>query len=216
MHQRQRALTLILWTALVVAMVAVAVSQFLLPRRAPAQAGTAGHIVFAESPQHDELKELFAAADFNLIDQDGRALATSELRGNPWIADFIFTSCAGSCPLMSHKMAELQKELPSQVKLVSFTVDPDRDTPAVLKQYANALKADGSRWHFLTGTKEQIFAAAAGMKISARPAGQNDGILHSNRFVLVDSAGKIVGYYDSSNGGEMKRLVRDARELARF
>ena len=197
MNPRRRTITLILWATLVVAMVGAVVGQFLVPKPA------------------SDLKELFPAATFSLTDQEGHTFASAQLHGSPWIADFIFTSCAGTCPLMSHKMAELQQELPARVKLVSFSVDPQHDTPSILSQYAAALKADGSRWHFLTGTMDQMFQAAADMKISAKPAEKNEGILHSNKFVLVNSRGNIVGYYDSTSGEQMKKLVSDAKELAR-
>ncbi len=97
---------------------------------------------------------LFDAPPFTLIDQDGKTFASAQLTGKVWIADFIFTQCSGYCPVMTANMAEFQnKSAGSPVQMVSFSVDPENDTPAVLKQYAAAAKADETRWHFLTGTR---------------------------------------------------------------
>jgi len=163
------------------------------------------------------LHELFPAAQFSLTDQEVRTIATKDLQGSPWIADFIFTRCGGTCPVMSHKMADLQQQTPASVKFVSFTVDPEHDTPQVLKEYAIPLKADPSRWHLLTGTPKEMAEAAYGMKISVRPAADNkvEGILHSTHFLLVNGAGMVVGVYDSTSDESMKKLVTDAARLAR-
>lgn len=197
-------ITWALWGVLLVAIVGVGVAQFVLPRHR------------AGSSEISEMHELFPAAQFSLTDQEDRAIATKDLHGSPWIADFIFTRCGGTCPLMSHKMAQLQQQTPPAVKLVSFTVDPGHDTPQVLKEYATPLKADPSRWHFLTGTSKQMAEAAYGMKISVRPADDNkvEGILHSTHFLLVNGSGMVVGIYDSTSEDSMKQLVTDAKRLA--
>ena len=95
---------------------------------------------------------------FALVNRDGRPVQLRDLAGAPWIADFIFTRCPASCPLMTARMARLERELPRDLglRLVSFTVDPERDTPAVLERYAESYKAPG-RWLFLTGPKEEIY-----------------------------------------------------------
>lgn len=206
-----------LWGVLVLAMIGVGLGAFLLPKhRAPAD-GAGVALPASEQVSHSGgSRELFPAAEFSLTDQDGQPVSTTDLRGTPWIADFIFTRCGGTCPIMSHKLAGLQKQTPGHVKLVSFTVDPEHDTPQVLKEYAGTLAADPARWHFLTGTPRQMADAAYGMKISVLPAAENktESILHSTKFLLVNPAGKVVGIYDSTNDADMKQLVADATRLA--
>jgi cytochrome oxidase Cu insertion factor (SCO1/SenC/PrrC family) len=100
--------------------------------------------------------------DFALIDQRGRPLRLSDLAGKVWIASFVFTNCPDECPLMTSEMARLQSDLAhvADLRLVSISVDPDRDTPAVLLQYAERLNADPDRWFFLTGDKRVIYHLA--------------------------------------------------------
>src|SRR5206468_11373309 len=120
------------------------------------------------------------------------------LAGKPWIADLIFTHCAGPCPVMTGKMASLQKALASSdVRLVSISVDPKNDTPAVLKEYAQKFGADESRWLFLTGDEQAAYDVARGLLLPADPAKADAPIIHSTKFVLIDAAGKIRKYYSS-------------------
>ncbi len=154
-----------------------------------------------------------------MVDQSNNPVTRETLRGKPWIADFIFTNCGGPCPMMTGKMAQLQKELPGDaVKLVSFSVDPERDQPEVLKTYADRFEADASRWHFLTtadSSVQPIYDVAAGMKLTAIGATGDEPIIHSEKFLLVDSAGSVRGVYSSSDEQSMSRLVADASRLAR-
>lgn len=151
------------------------------------------------------------APNFSLTERSGRALARRDLVGKPWIADFIFTSCAGQCPLMSLQMAGLQKQFSSESGLhfVSFTVDPERDTPEVLAQYADRYGAQKERWFFLTGPKPEIDRIMKGFFLS--PADQP--AMHSIRFILVDRQGRLRSYYDSSDPQSMKQLIHDAKIL---
>lgn len=151
------------------------------------------------------------APDFSLTERSGQAFSRSDLAGKPWIADFIFTSCAGQCPLMSLQMARLQREFGSEsgFQFVSFTVDPERDTPEVLAQYADHYGAEKERWFFLTGPKPEIDRITKGFFLS--PADQP--AMHSIRFVLIDRQGRMRGYYDSSDPPSTKQLVHDAKIL---
>lgn len=154
---------------------------------------------------------------FELVDQDGRPFASSALRGRPWVADFVFTRCAGPCPLMTAHMKRLQDDLTDvpEVSFVSISVDPDYDRPAVLAAYAQAHGADPQRWRFLTGTMEQIYDLAIdGFKVAVEQARQDQQIIHDSRFILVDGEGRIRGYYDSGRPEELDALRRDARRLA--
>ncbi len=150
---------------------------------------------------------------FSLTERSGRAFSGTELLGKPWIADFIFTSCAGQCPLMSLKMQKLQKDFSrgSGLQFVSFTVDPGRDTPEVLSQYADRYNAEKDRWFFLTGPKEEANRLLKEFFLSP----VEEPAMHSIRFILVDREGQIRGYYDSSDDRSMKQLAYDAELLIR-
>ena len=154
--------------------------------------------------------------DFNLTNQRGHAMSLSDLSGKVWVADFIFTSCPTICPPMTDEMVRLQNEFASESELrfVSFSVDPERDTPAVLSRYADDFGVDGSRWAFLTGEKTSIYQLAHdGFNLATGHQGSE--ILHSTRFVLVDRQGKVRGYYDSRSKANLQRLRRDIKTLLR-
>lgn len=192
------------------ALVGIVVGKILLPH------SPAGPTI-AELQQHEETNRrtqpLYPAPALSLTDQMGKLFNTSQLRGRPWVADFIFTSCANVCPMMTAKMVELQKTTPAGVHLVSFTVDPATDTPAVLKTYGESFHADFDRWHFLTGSAFQMADAAYRMKISVKPASEGNAIMHSDKFLLVDAEGNVVGVYDGTSDEEVKRLAADATKL---
>ena len=107
----------------------------------------------------------------------------------------------------------MQKSLPSQVKFVTFSVDPEHDTPAVLKQYAQAFSADESRWRFLTGDTDAIMAQARSMLVTALPAIGDQPIIHDQRFLLIDGHGRIRGAYDSNDPQQLADLDHDAKRL---
>lgn len=138
-------------------------------------------------------------------------------KGSPWVANFIFTNCSGPCPLMSGKMAWLQKTLPSHVRFASFTIDPERDTPAVLQKYATSFQADPKRWWFLRGTPASVMhLAVEGFHLGIEknpeaPSGLR--FTHSTKFVLIDSSGVIRGFYDSTNRGLDSLLAQDIKRI---
>lgn len=156
---------------------------------------------------------------FLLTDQHGREVRLEVFLGQPWVADFIFTRCPGPCPLMTRKMAELGPRLPAGVRPVSFTVDPEYDTPEVLAAYAERFGA-GENWLFLTGPREAMWdLSVTGFKLAVAEAedladgeglaAEQGPIVHSTRFVLVDAAGGIRGYYDAFEPREIERLLRE-------
>lgn len=164
---------------------------------------------------------LWELPDFSLTNRDGRTVTLKDLRGAPWVADFIFTRCPASCPMMTTRMARLNRDLPQDlpVRLVSFSVDPEHDTPAVLQKYAESYKAP-DRWLFLTGNGEEIFRLSKeGFKLGIEIAPQAKGIesaepiLHSTRFVLVDKEGWVRGVYEAFDEEAMKGLMRDLGAL---
>jgi protein SCO1/2 len=166
------------------------------------------------------LRDFGTVPNFSLIERSGKRLSLSDLKGKTWIVDFIYTRCRDTCPLQSAQMAKLQADLSSSdaMKLVSVSVDPEWDTPEVLSRYAERYKADPQFWLFLTGDKNAIYRLAQeGFRLSAVPASgverKGSEILHSSRFVLVDRAAQIRGYYDSSDPEVLKRLRRDLKTL---
>lgn len=153
--------------------------------------------------------------DFKLTDRSGRTVTLADLKGKVWVADFVFTTCGGPCPIMTQRMRELHQALYSRgvtdVATVTFTVDPETDTPAVLTEYARQFKADDLNWLFLTGDVMSIYDLSLnGFKLPANKADDADHqVEHSPRFVLVDHRGQIRGYYEVVTDEEMERPRAD-------
>ncbi|MCA9690782.1 MAG: SCO family protein [Myxococcales bacterium] len=153
---------------------------------------------------------LFQVPEFSLVDQSGREVTRDSLRGQVWIGSFFFTSCPSICPKITKSMLDLQSRLQSEgvdVKLVSFTVDPDNDTPEVLARYAKTIGADLERWRFVTGPRAQMEQLVVGGFKTAMDPSKRDGdvemydIAHSTKLVLVDRDGGVRGYYDTDAQG---------------
>jgi protein SCO1/2 len=178
-------------------------------------------IAFAVAGCHrPALPKLALVPQFSLRDQNGHAVTRDDLRGNVWIANFMFTRCPDVCPLLTAKMAGVRGRLVGdrmQLRYVSFSVDPERDTPQALKQYALTHGADRPDWSFLTGPLPQVQRVIVdGFKqtLDATPGAKSNpkAILHGSHFVLIDRALSIRGYYPSDDEG-MMRLVGDVRIL---
>ena len=156
--------------------------------------------------------------DFSLIDQQGRPFRRADLSGAVWIASFIFTRCAGQCPLMSAEMGKLQDAFAQTptIHLLSISVDPEHDRPEVLAAYAQHYGARPGRWRFVTGSRTEIMTLAQeGFRLSVAEGGSpSEPITHSVRLVLIDARGRIRGYYDATDPSVLSRLVDDARRLA--
>lgn len=156
-------------------------------------------------------------ADFVLTNQFGARVSLADLRGQVWVADIIFTRCAGPCPRMTQLMKTLQDALPpqSRAKLVTLTTDPDHDTPEVLRAYAERFGADPRRWLFLTGSKPQIAALAVeSLKLTAmeKPAQERESpadlFIHSTLFVVVDKHGRLRDVFETTGDGVDPAVVR--------
>lgn len=155
---------------------------------------------------------------FTLTNQDGQPFGLAQLAGKIWIADFVYTMCPGPCPMISSRMSELQKPLEkTDVHLVSFTVDPAKDTPEVLRGYAEKLQAEPGRWDFLTGPQPTIYNLSRnGFKLAVSDGSDEKGIpVHSTRMILVDRHGQIRGYYDAAEADAMTKLLADTNHLLR-
>ncbi len=155
---------------------------------------------------------------FQLTNQNGQPFGSTELNGKIWIVDFIFSTCPGPCPMISSRMSELQRPLEnSDVHLVSVTVDPEKDTPEVLRGYAEKLHARPGRWDFLTGPKATIYdLSRSGFKLPVSEDSDQPGVpAHSTRAVLVDRRGTIRGYYDVTAPDAVTKLLADTSQLLR-
>ncbi|HET8548105.1 MAG TPA: SCO family protein [Bryobacteraceae bacterium] len=153
--------------------------------------------------------------DFELTDQTGRTFRSRDrLNGHVWVANFMFTTCMGPCPRMSSQLKRIRDataDFPGR-RLVSFTIDPRRDTPDVLAQYGRRFGADPASWALLTGPQNELHNLSRNVFM----LGDVDGRLeHSTRFVLIDRESRVRNYYDSSDPGSIRQLIADMRALAR-
>lgn len=139
---------------------------------------------------------------FSFVERSGKTIENNDLLGKVWVASFVFTRCNGPCPAVSATVANLQDNLHDlpNVRFVTFTIDPDRDTPNELKQYAERFRADSERWLFLSGPEATMqkfatggFKLLAARKTDPKPGDEFD---HSTKLAVVDSMGKIRGYFD--------------------
>jgi protein SCO1/2 len=160
---------------------------------------------------------------FRLVDHTGGSVTDQHLRGRVVVANFIFTRCKTVCPVFTMKMRRVQDrtgDVAEALKLISFSVDPEHDTPQVLAEYAATHHADADRWRFITGSFDDVRRvvtdglAMAMEEMSAQDSGAPD-IVHAEHFVLLDRAGRIRGYYHSNDATRVEQMLRDARRLIR-
>jgi len=156
---------------------------------------------------------------FTFTAQDGKKVSNEDLKGKIWVANFIFTRCKGPCPVMTSRMAELNQALSGRagqgVELVSFTVDPEYDTPEVLKEYSGKVGADPAKWKFLTGPKAQVEQTVMQGFLQALARDQEGAPIHSTRFVLVDRDGWMRGFQDGNDPEVVQKLLMDIGDLMR-
>lgn len=158
--------------------------------------------------------------EFALTNQHGKTVSAADLRGKVWIANIVFTRCAGPCPLMTKAMKEIQDSTDPRVRLVTLTTDPDNDTPEVLKRYGEKFGVDFNRWSFLTGSKDQIARLAVnGLKLVAqeKPAAERESpadlFIHSTLFVIVDQAGNLRAAYELDDPNLKSKVLEATRSL---
>jgi len=170
-----------------------------------------------------ELPTLGRVPAFGFLNQDGKRVEASELRGAVWVAAFMFTRCPTICPRITRRMRALQERASKEavaLRLVSFSVDPDNDTPDALRDYARRFGADTSTWSFVTGDSASMQKVSVdGFKLAldgrADAGAENFGILHGSHLVLVDRELAIRGYYRTEDDQAMSMLLIDAARLAR-
>jgi protein SCO1 len=152
--------------------------------------------------------------EFSLNDSHGSTFRSQQLAGKVWLVDFIYTHCPGPCPMMTAKMRNLEKKFEGEpgVDFVSISVDPDRDTPALLNEFAQRFGGPKPNWFFLTGSPETIHLLAHDVfKIGDLIAKMD----HSTKFMLVDKRGNLRGYYSSLDPESADTITRDMNALMR-
>ena len=167
--------------------------------------------------QHPDLPELYPVPNASLVNEAGKPVNLASMKGNVAVYDFIFTSCRGTCPIMTNNMRALTKEIDKDapVRFVSISVDPTRDTPEVLAEYAKRVRND-DRWTFLTGTRDDIVKLSVeGFKLAAGDPGPGgDPLLHSSKFAIADKDGVIRAYFDATDGSVTPQVVAAVKALA--
>ncbi len=177
-------------------------------------------------PKNSALPVISRVAEFTLTNQDSQITTLADLTNHVWIADIIFTSCAGPCPHLTLQMKSLSEHLPksSGAKLVTLTTDPEHDTPAVLKKYGVRGNADFSRWSFLTGDKKEIIALGSGsLKLPSQPIAPADQknaadlFIHGTLFVVVDKHAQMRAYFETDGvdwtNGVLPKILATVNEL---
>lgn len=159
-----------------------------------------------------ELPVLGSAPSFQLVDATGSRFSSKALKDKVWIFNFFFASCDGPCPIINSNMRNIYKshELDDSFELVSISIDPERDTPDNLAQYADKMGVSTDKWHFLTGEYEEIKSLAqTGFKVG----GMESRLSHSNRILLIDRQGRIRAYYHGTEKDEVSQLQADLAHL---
>jgi len=159
---------------------------------------------------------------FNLTERSGKNITNRDLAGKIWVADFVYTTCPGPCPLITANFAKIQAATANDphVQLVTFTVDPQTDTPPVLSAYADKYGADPNRWWFLTGPEKPLydliqngFYQSVEDNRGKPPADGQFQVTHSTSFVLVDSDGYLRGWYDGAGPEGRNDLLKGIKIL---
>ena len=170
-------------------------------------------------PEREPPTVFAAIPEFSHTDQRGEPITREDLLGTVWIADFIFTRCPNICPMLSARMKELQPKV-AEVEgmgLLSISVDPEYDTPAVLTEYAEKLGADPALWRWVTGETAAINATVEGFQqaldVRKTPDNPVPDITHSTRLILLDGRGVLRGFYET-DPDSLAQLWEDARWLA--
>ena len=159
--------------------------------------------------------------EFSFKNQNGDTITQADVDGKIYVAEYFFTTCGSICPIMNKQMQRVQKAYMREqdLKILSFTVDPDVDTVEQMKRYAVEHEANDEQWHFLTGSKEDLYSLARKSFFVLKPAeAENLGdagsdFIHTNNFVLVDRQRRIRGYYDGTSTAGVDSLIYDINRL---
>jgi protein SCO1/2 len=156
-------------------------------------------------------------ADFKFVDQDSSEVTNDTFKDKIYVADFFFTSCRTICPIMKTQMLRVYDSIENDpdVLLLSHTIDPEFDTVGLLKDYANRLGVKSKKWHFVTGSKEEIYkiAQTSYFATAMEDKSEPDGFIHSGAFLLIDKEKRIRGKYDGTKEEDVNRLLEDIEKL---
>jgi cytochrome oxidase Cu insertion factor (SCO1/SenC/PrrC family) len=160
------------------------------------------------------LDDFGLVGDFSLTERNGRTVTNADLDGKVWVASFVFTRCTGPCPQVTGTVARIQDALRNEpdVRLVTFTVDPERDDPDELKKYAEHFGADPARWLFLTGPEEKIDRLLIEQFHVGVQRGQPE-VTHSTKLALVDRRGHVRAYFDGRQVDDFGQPVDELPKL---
>ncbi|SEQ63481.1 protein SCO1/2 [Virgibacillus subterraneus] len=163
----------------------------------------------------------YKVGDFTFTNQDGEQVSKSDLEGKFWVVDFIFTNCTTVCPPMTSNMADLQKQLKEagleeEVQLVSFSVNPKKDTPKILKDYAKARGGTFDNWHLLTGYEFETIKELSikSFKAAVEKIADSNQVMHSTRFFIVTPEGNAIKGYDGRDQANMEKIVQDIEDMS--
>ncbi|GMQ24752.1 hypothetical protein Aoki45_14340 [Algoriphagus sp. oki45] len=170
---------------------------------------------FQECPSTDSGQHFIP--EFSFLNQNGESLGRAEMEGKITIVDFFFTSCPSICPLMSKEMERVNDMFRDEpkVQIMSISIDPEYDTPEILKEYAERHNAIPGKWHFLSGPKEETYQLAkCGFVLPTLDGnGVPDDFVHSDKFVLIDDMGRIRGYYSGTDREAVDLLMLETKVL---
>jgi protein SCO1 len=156
-------------------------------------------------------------ANFSFTNQNGKTITQNDYEGKIYVADFFFTTCKTICPKMTGNMEKVQKAIINypKVKLLSFSVQPEYDTPAVLKKYAQEKGVLDEKWNLVTGNKREIYYLARKSYLAVKTGSPNElyDMVHTENFVLIDSKKRIRGFYDGTSESDIEKLITDINWL---
>ncbi len=207
-------------------------NHYNLPYMIPLTDSTTGNVMMKKNSNpmwnQPEMDTVFhTIPNWKLTDENSKEFLGESLKGKIYVADFFFTRCGSICPKMSTELTRVQDTFSKEdeVQLASFSVDPTHDTPEILREYAKKYDAKAGKWHFLTGTKTQIYPLAVkGYFIPVADASEYDKaikspdetFIHSEKLILVDKEGHIRGFYDGTDKKDVDRLVLEIRVLLKI
>jgi len=157
-------------------------------------------------------------ADFSFTNQNGKTITQKDYEGKIYVADFFFTTCGSICPKMTHNMADIQKAIINnpKVMLLSHTVFPEVDSVPVLKAYAIKNGVDDRKWNLVTGDKKEIYALARKSYLAVKMGKPSElyDMVHTENFVLVDAKRRVRGFYDGTKKEDIQKLIEDINFLS--
>jgi protein SCO1/2 len=207
--EKRRRITLI---ASLVALLAVAVSVWLQTAPEPPT-----EVLLPEArPKPGAMPKMWPVPAFSFSDQNDKTVDNAAMAGRVWIIFLMETKCDQDCPRMAAEIARLQKQIPDpRVVFLSCSINPAEDSASARREYGQRFGIDAARWHFLCPPdREHALKFAFGMRVGARLGDRSHAVLHIDRFILVDTEGRVRSAYPLNDSAAMGRLAEDARALA--